>query len=158
MKGKIFVSVLCGVIAGVLTLVAGLIFWPAHALLISLLVLSVAALLLHTFMSIIEHRMNKLYAELEKNITSPIFFKTNGNFDLGDGVLNGNIYFCDAGIVFASVDQKPYLMQHVSADNIFRYEFEDIYMHLYTKDGKQYDITLADIPEVRAALQGKYGL
>ena len=49
----------------------------------------------------------KAAAKLEKEIVSPIFYKTNGNFNLGNGkIKNGNIYFCEAGIVCVCLEEN----------------------------------------------------
>ena len=114
--------------------------------------------MMHFALAISERRTNKMYAELEKQITSPIFFKANGNFNLGYGVVNGNIYLCDNGIVFASVDSKPHRMQEIPAEQIWYFEFDPIHVLLHTRDGWVYEITLPNAQEVQKALEGKYGL
>ena len=43
------------------------------------------ALLLFPVLVVYGNIMDKRYAKFEKEITSPIFYKTNGNFNLGNG-------------------------------------------------------------------------
>ena len=58
--------------------------------------------------------MDKKYAEFEKKITSPVFYKTNGNFNLGNGkVKNGNIYFAKpASFVYALMKNRILWMKY----------------------------------------------
>ena len=64
-----------------------------NALWISAFVALLYYLVLLFFLIIYGRFMDKKYAEFEKKITSPVFYKTNGNFNLGNGkVKNGNIY------------------------------------------------------------------
>jgi len=85
---------------------------------------------------------------LESRISSPVFLKVNGNFDLEKGVRNGNIYFCETGICVASVEAKPYYFVEVPISDIDRYEFEDVKMEIYLVDGRRASITTADIGKI----------
>lgn len=158
MKGTILLSLILGVLFAVLTLIVGLMLWPSYAVVSAVLAFVLATPMMHFALAISERRTNKMYAELEKQITSPIFFKANGNFNLGYGVVNGNIYLCDNGIVFASVDSKPHRMQEIPAEQIWYFEFDPIHVLLHTRDGWVYEITLPNAQEVQKALEGKYGL
>ena len=158
MKGTILLSLILGVLFAVLTLIVGLMLWPSYAVVSAVLAFVLATPMMHFALAISERRTNKMYAELEKQITSPIFFKANGNFNLGYGVVNGNIYLCDNGIVFASVDSKPHRMQEIPAEQIWYFEFDPIHVLLHTRDGWVYAITLPNAQEVQKALEGKYGL
>lgn len=158
MKGTILLSLILGVLFAVLTLIVGLMLWPSYAVVSAVLAFVLVTPMMHFALAISERRTNKMYAELEKQITSPIFFKANGNFNLGYGVVNGNIYLCDNGIVFASVDSKPHRMQEIPAEQIWYFEFDPIHVLLHTRDGWVYEITLPNAQEVQKALEGKYGL
>lgn len=102
-----------------------------------------------------EKKTNKMYLKLEKEIISAVFYKANGNFNLGKSVRNGNIYFCENGIIFASFDQKPFAVEEVLLPFIERYEFDDIHMNIYTKDERKFFITTADAKEVLKVLKDK---
>ena len=100
--------------------------------------------------------MDKKYAEFEKKITSPVFYKTNGNFNLGNGkVKNGNIYFCEAGIVCLCLDEKPYTLDEILVQDIDYYQFDDIHLNIFNKDGRLFVITLPDAKNVRKVLERK---
>jgi hypothetical protein len=83
------------------------------------------------------------------------FYKTNGIFNLGSAVKNGNIYFCEKKIVFIVVEQKPYLIEELSIFDIDRYEFDQIHMNIYATDGRIFLITLPDAENVLKQLQEK---
>ena len=113
-------------------------------------------LVLFVFLIIHEKVMNKKYAEFEKEILSPIFHKTNGNFKLQNGkIKNANIYFCEDGIVLISLDEKPYIMEEIHRSNIYRIQCDDIHFNINTSDGKFYIMTISDAKEVFQKLKEK---
>ena len=100
MKVKALLSAITGFFFGLITYFLLQYLQMDDALLISGLGGFLFYILLFVFLLVYGKIMDKKYAEFEKEITSPIFYKTNGNFNLGNGkVKNGNIYFCEAGIV-----------------------------------------------------------
>ena len=113
-------------------------------------------ILLFVFLLVYGKVMDKKYAEFEKEITSPIFYKTNGNFNLGNSkVKNGNIYFCEAGIVCLCLDEKPYTLDEILLQDVDRYQFDDIHLNIFTKDGRLFVITLPDAKNVIKTLKEK---
>jgi len=114
------------------------------------------ALLLFTFLVVYERIMDKRYAKFEKEIASPIFYKTNGNFNLGGRkIKNGNIYFCEAGIVCVCLGDKPYSSEEILLQDIERYQFDNIHLHIFAKDGRVFAITLPDAKKIIEVLRGK---
>ena len=100
--------------------------------------------------------MDKRYAKFEKEITSPVFYKTNGNFNLGNGkVKNGNIYFCEAGIVCVCLEEKPYTLDEILLQDVERYQFDNIHLNIFAKDGRIFVITLPDVQKVIEVLRQK---
>ena len=100
--------------------------------------------------------MDKKYNKFEKEITSPIFYKANGNFNLGNGkVKNGNIYFCDEGIVCVCLDEKPYALDEVLKTDIKELYFDNIRLVIETKDDRAFYITTSDVNGVLKALEEK---
>ena len=59
MKGKIFLSLIIGVILGGITLLVSLLLAPNMALALGLLVLALSAMAMHVILSITEARVNK---------------------------------------------------------------------------------------------------
>ena len=113
-------------------------------------------ILLFIFLLVYGKIVDKKYAKFEKEITSPIFYKTNGNFNLGNGkVKNGNIYFCEAGIVCLCLDEKPYTLDEILLQDVDRYQFDDIHLNIFTKDGRLFVITLPDAKNVIKTLKEK---
>ena len=95
-------------------------------------------------------------AEIEKEISSPVFYKTNGNFYLGNGrIKNGNIYFCEEGIVCVCLEEKPHTLDEILLQDIERYQFDDIHFNIFTKDGRLFLITMPDVKKVMNALKEK---
>ena len=100
MKAKAILSVFMGFLFGLLGYFALLLLDIDQSFQLAVISGLLFALLLFPVLIVYGNIMDKRYTEFEKEITSPVFYKTNGNFNLGNGkVKNGNIYFCEAGIV-----------------------------------------------------------
>ena len=156
MRGKIFLSLIIGAILGGIAMVVCLLVAPDIALWCALLVLAVSAIAMHIILSITELRMDKQFAKIEQMLQSPVLYKTIANINLGFGEVNGRVYLCRDGIVLASVDRTPYAVQHIPSGELARYEQDDIYLHLYTKGGREYRLVLPDAPEVVSVIKSNY--
>lgn len=107
------------------------------------------ALLLFPVLVVYGQIMDKRYAKFEKEITSPIFYKTNGNFNLGNGeIKNGNIYFCEAGIVCVCLEDKPYSLDEILLQSIDHYTYTFSQLNIYTNDGRLFVITVPKADEI----------
>lgn len=107
------------------------------------------ALLLFPVLGLYGTIMDKRYAKIEKEITSPIFYKTNGNFNLGNGkIKNGNIYFCEAGIVCVCLEEKPYTLDEILLQNIDHYRYTPTQLSIFTNDGRIFVIALPKTDKV----------
>ena len=154
MKVKALLSAITGFFFGLITYFLLQYLQMDDALLISGLGGFLFYILLFVFLLVYGKIMDKKYAEFEKEITSPIFYKTNGNFNLGNGkVKNGNIYFCEAGIVCLCLDEKPYALDEILVQDIDYYQFDDIHLNIFTKDGRLFVITLPDAQNVIKVLK-----
>ena len=101
------------------------------------------ALLLFPVLVVYGNIMDKRYAKFEKEITSPIFYKTNGNFNLGNGkVKNGNVYFCEDGIVCICLEDKPYTKDEILLQNIDHFRYTPTQLSIFTNDERIFVITL----------------
>ena len=60
--------------------------------------------MLLSFLLIYGKITDKKYAEFEKEITSPVFYKTNGNFNLGNGKVKKRKYIFLSGRVFVVIN------------------------------------------------------
>lgn len=152
---KIFLSFLIGIcFAGAAFLIVSLIDLDS-ALFSAVFTFGFGALFMHIVLTILEKQTNKKYSVLEKTLELSYFYKTNGNFNLGNSIKNGNIYFCEKRIVFIFVEKKPYLIEELSIFDIDRYEFDQIHMNIYATDGRIFFITLTDAENVLKKLQEK---
>lgn len=144
MKGISYLSAICG------SLFALLAYFLLHSIIPeSAVTLSVSAGFLFgsmLFLALLvqDKWMNRKYSKFESTIQSRIFFKTSGNFNLGGIVRNGRIYFCDDGIVCASLDEKPWAVETVLLQRIERYAFDHIQINIYVDDGRVFVITTSD--------------
>ena len=156
MKAKALLSAITGFFFCLITYFLLQYLEMDDALLISVFGGLLFYILLFVFLLVYGKIMDKKYAEFEKEITSPIFYKTNGNFNLGNGkVKNGNIYFCEAGIVCLCLDEKPYTLNEILVQDIDHYQFDDIHLNIFTKDGRLFVITLPDAKNVIKTLKEK---
>lgn len=114
------------------------------------------ALLLFPVLVVYGRIMEKRYAEFEKGITSPIFYKANGNFKLDNGkVRNGNIYFCQSGMICVCLEEKPYTVDEILLQDIEGLQFHDFHLNITAKDGRRFVITLPDAPKIIDVLREK---
>ncbi len=113
------------------------------------------ALCMFVSLVIQEKRQNKKYAEAEKSILSPVWLKINGNIKTGRGTRNGNIYFCENGVVFISLDKKPYMTDTVLLPDIEAFLFNNAKLLIRTKDNGIYIIDSGDTDETREKLKIK---
>ena len=156
MKAKALLSAITGFFFGFITYFLLQYLEMDDALLISVLGGFLVYILLFVFLLVYGKIMDKKYAEFEKEITSPVFYKTNGNFNLGNGkVKNGNIYFCEVGIVCLCLDEKPYTLDEILLQDIDRYQFDDIHLNIFAKDGRLFVITLPYAKNVIKTLNEK---
>ena len=156
MKAKALLSAITGFFFGLITYFLLQYLQMDDAVLISVFAGLLFYILLFVFLLVYGKIMDKKYAEFEKKITSPIFYKTSGNFNLGNGkVKNGNIYFCEVGIVCLCLDEKPYTLDEILLQDIDRYQFDDIHLNIFAKDGRLFVITLPDAKNVIKTLNEK---
>ena len=156
MKAKIFLSAFAGFLFGLIGYFALLLFGIDQPFQLAALCGLLFALLLFPVLVVYQNIMDKRYAKFEKEITSPIFYKTNGNFNLGNGkVKNGNIYFCDAGIVCVCLEDKPYSLDEILLQDIERYQFDSIHLNIFAKDGRVFVLTTPDAAKIIDALRQK---
>ena len=156
MKVKTLLYAITGFFFGLITYFSLQYLEMDNTLLISVFSGLLFYILLFLFLLVYGKIMNKRYEEFEKEITSPVFYKTNGNFNLGYGkVKNGNIYFCEAGIVCLCLDEKPYTLEEILVQDVDYYQFDDIHLNIFTKDGRLFVITLPDAKNVIKALKKK---
>ncbi len=84
-----FLALFSGLLFGIFTLMICCFIIPGDAMLISLFSGCSFSLLLYLYLIFYRNCLNKKYDKAEKDILSPVFYKTNGNFNLGRKVRNG---------------------------------------------------------------------
>ena len=114
---------------------------PDKAFLSALFSGALATLLFHVTLTILEKRIDRLYAVAEKQIKSPIVYQTRGEFTYKDAYVPGAIYFCQDRITFISVNVEPNVFDELLKDDIETFEFKDTYIEICTKDGRRCAIT-----------------
>lgn len=155
MKIKIFLSLFCGSLFGLITFLICVFILPEEAFVMALMTGVLFALFLLPVLIYDEKKTKNHYTKLEKELSSVVFYKANGNFKLENKVRNGNIYFCENGIICASFDSKPFAVEEVWLPAIEKYEFDDLHMNIYTKDGRKFLITTAQSKEILAILKNR---
>ena len=156
MKTKVFLSAFTGSLFGIIGYYISLLLDIDQPFQLAVLSGLLFALLLFPALVVCGNIMDKRYEKFEKEITSPIFYKTNGNFNLGGGrVKNGNIYFCEAGIVCVCLEDKPYTLDEILLQDIERYQFDNMHLNIIAKDGRIFVITLPDAQKVIEVLREK---
>jgi len=149
MKAKAILSVFMGFLFGLLGYFALLLLDINQSFQLAVISGLLFALLLFPVLIVYGNIMDKRYTEFEKEITSPVFYKTNGNFNLGNSkVKNGNIYFCEAGIVCVCLEEKPYTLDEILLQNIDHYTYTFSQLNVFTNDGRLFVITVPKADEI----------
>ena len=135
--------------------IVGLMVWLCCFLLFSLTDISPAfplafvcalffSLFLHRFLCSYAEREAEKYSDFEKSSNIPFFYKTNGNFRVGKGIVrNGNIYLCQEGIILVSLDAKPYAVDTIYLDDMNGAFWGETRLIIHRKDGHDYIISSA---------------
>ena len=156
MKAKVFLSAFTGFLFGLIGYFVLLLLDTDQPFQFAALSGLLFALLLFPVLIVYGNIMDKRYAKFEKEITSPIFYKTNGNFNLGNGkVKNGNVYFCEAGIVCVCLEEKPYTLDEILLQNIDHYTYTFSELNVFTNDGRLFVITVPRADEIIDLLMRK---
>ena len=156
MKAKVFLSAFTGFLFGLIGYFVLLLLDIDQPLQLAVISGLLCALLLFPVLVVYGNIMDKRYAKFEKEITSPIFYKANGNFNLGNGkVKNGNIYFCEAGIVCVCLEEKPYTLDEILLQNIDHYTYTFSQLNVFTNDGRLFVITVPKADEIIDLLMRK---
>ena len=156
MKAKVFLSAFTGFLFGLIGYFVLLLLDIDQPFQLAALSGLLFALLLFPVLVVYGNIMDKRYAKFEKEITSPIFYKTSGNFNLGNGkIKNGNIYFCEAGIVCVCLEEKPYTLDEIRLQDIDRYTYTFSQLNVFTNDGRLFVITVPKADEIIDLLMRK---
>ena len=156
MKAKAVLSIITGLFFGLIGYFVLLLLDIDQPFQLAALSGLLFALLLFPVLVVYGNIMDKRYAKFEKEITSPIFYKTNGNFNLGNGkVKNGNVYFCEDGIVCICLEDKPYTLNEILLQDIERFQFDNIHLNIFAKDGRMFILTAPDAAKIIEVLRQK---
>ena len=99
-----------------------------------------------------EKRREKIYQSFEASLSTPFFCKINGNVTLKKGVKNGNLYFCEGGIVIALLNEKPTFLEIIPKEEIAAFQFDGAYLVIHTVDGYSFTVTSAEVEALRKIL------
>ena len=156
MKAKVFLSAFTGFLFGLIGYFVLLLLDIDQPFQLAALSGLLFALLLFPVLVVYGNIMDKRYAKFEKEITSPIFYKTNGNFNLGNGkVKNGNVYFCEGGIICVCLEEKPYTLDEILLQNIDHYTYTFSELNVFTNDERLFVITAPRADEIIDLLMRK---
>ena len=149
MKTKAFLSAFAGFFFGLIGYFVLLLLDIDQPFQLAVLSGLLFALLLFPVLIVYEQAINKRYKKFEKEILSPVFLKVNGNFYLdGSDVKNGNIYFCEDGIVCVCLEDKPYTKDEILLQNIDHFRYTPTQLSVFTNDERIFVITLARTDEI----------
>ena len=155
MKNNWILSAFFGVMLAIPTFLIIIFIMPEVALPLSLAAGLLSTLMMFLFLVIYERILNRKFAKFEATIASPILYKTNGNIRFGKKVKNGNLYFCENGVVFASLEEKPHVIHRLLFEDIEMWEFVFIHVNIHMKDGKIYQYQIPDVPQAQESLEEK---
>lgn len=157
MRAIIFLSAIIAIAFAIPTLIILLFILPEYALQISLIAGCFAFILMSIFLAINVALDKRKYARFESKIKTPVFFKANGNFRFGKKVRNGNVYFCEDGvIIIALLDEKPYIREVLLLSDVEKISVDGFFLLILMKDGTSYSATVSTAAELETSL-AKHG-
>ena len=118
----------------------------------SFLLGAVFALLLYPILIWSEKRRETIYRTFEASLSTPVFYKINGNVTLKKGVKNGNLYFCEGGVVIALLNEKPTFLEIIPREEIAGFRFEGAHLEIRTVDGYRFAVASAEAEMLRTIL------
>ncbi len=149
MRTKAFLSAFAGFLYGLIAYIVLRILDIDDALAYALLAGLGFHILLFLFLVVYGKIVDRRYKKIENGIPSPVFYQTNGNIPLGNGKLkNGNIYFCETGIVCICLEEKPYMLAEISLQNIERITYTLTQLNIYTNNAGVFVITVPKANEI----------
>ena len=156
MRAVIILSAIIGVTFAIPTYIVLIFILPEYALQISLLAGGFAFILMSIFLAIHIALDKMKYAKFESKIKIPVFCKVNGTFRFGKKVRNGNVYFCEEGvIIIALLDEKPYIRETLLLSDVEKISVDGFALLILMKDGKEYSATVPTAAELETSLAEK---
>ena len=156
MKAMMILSAVMGLFFGGVGFVVLLILGIHDAFYISVMGGSLFAAALFVFLVAYEKWMDNRYAKVEREIAESVFCKANGNFAMENGnVRNGNIYFCETGIICAFMEEKPYERTEIPLTEINAFETDRDNLRIILTDGKVIRVMIPVVQDVVSVLQEK---
>lgn len=153
MRAIIFLSAIIAIAFAIPTLIILLFILPEYALQISLIAGCFAFILMSILLAINVALDKRKYAKFESKIKTPVFFKANGNFRFGKKVRNGNVYFCEDGvIIIALLDEKPYIREALLLSDVEKLSVDGFSLLILMKDGTSYSATVSTAAELETSL------
>ena len=156
MSGKIFLSAFMGFLFGLMGYFVLRLTNEPQAFVLAALGGVLFAFLLFVYLVIHGYVMDKRYARFEKRMTESVICKANGNIRFHSGSMkNGNLYFCESGVIFICVEGKPYLREEIPLENIAGVTYTLTQLNIATTDHRVFAITLPNADKIAALLAGK---
>lgn len=155
MTPYMLLTLITGVIASIPTYIVLRLLHISDAALWTVIAACGFMLVLYPLLRLAGHRTNKKYAAFEAGFKAPFFHRMNANIKFGGTLRNGNLYFCESGIIMASLDERPTLIEELPLEQIERFTFADVHMEIHVRDGRVFRLTSSEIAETHAALKAR---
>jgi uncharacterized 2Fe-2S/4Fe-4S cluster protein (DUF4445 family) len=98
--------------------------------------------------------VKKKYLAIEKQFNVFVLFMINGNFKYRNKLLNGNVYITEEGIIIASIENKPFIVERINRVNIKLFELvNDVTIKIATDEDRNYEIRSYRSAELYEKLQ-----
>ena len=156
MSGKIFLSAFTGFLFGLMGHFVLRLTKEPQAFVLAALGGALFAILLFVYLVVHGYVIDKRYAKFEKGMTESVICKANGNIRFQNGSMkNGNLYFCETGVIFVCAESKPYLREEISLVNIAGITYALTQLNSATTDHRVFAITVPNADKIAALLAGK---
>ena len=153
MSGKIFLSAFTGFLFGLMGYFVLRLTKEPQAFVLAALGGALFAILLFVYLVVHGYVMDRRYARFEKRMTESVICKANGNIRFHNGNMkNGNLYFCETGVIFICVESRPYLREEIPLENIAGITYALTQLNIATMDHRVFAITLPNADKIAALL------
>ena len=153
MKNNILLSAFCAIVAAFISYFI-ISSFDDNALILSIIAGLGYFLLLFIFLEIYMRKQNKRYEAIEKKINFPVWYRLNCNIQTPKGMKNGTVYFTDEGVLFISLNKKPYIQEEIRKTNIKKLETDNVTcLFIYTNDDQVLIIRTGELKSVIPVLQ-----
>lgn len=152
-KSLLLFSLASGVVMGFLFFLVGALTLPDGSWLLALWAGVFSAVALFLVLFVVFLRAEKRFSKVRAGINTPILYEVDGFWQKENGKqIAVRVFLCQSGVVIASQDSKPPVVDILKREEISDFEFFPQGLLLYLADGRLYVFSIPFVDEIAAIL------